>query len=325
MVATFDIPGLSMQSVPRAFPLPTNDDILPQTEQQNLKASLSELGYSSAYMSNNLGSVYVFAFFTAILLLLSGLLELFSRFPLFAKVNDKIKKKLHWNFVIRLVMEAAMEIAFGTYINLTYGKFDFKYFGAWFNYISTCVLGGALLALPIFIVIFYSRNFHKLEDEEFESKFGAVYEGLSKTSKVVLFYPVFFIFKRISFALASLLLFRMVLMQLILMTLITIVACVYVLQYQPFEEPFLNRMEVLNECFTLMLIYFTFCFTPLVQSVRDQYMIGFLFIGGMVLCIGTHLVFIVKDLINSLILAIKRYRYKKQNPHLFKKEESLAS
>jgi len=80
-------------------------------------------------------------------------------------------------------------------------------------------------------------------------------------------------------------------------------------------------MEVFNECFTLLLIYFAFCFTPLVQSVRHQYMIGFLFIGGMVVCIGTHLFFIFKDMIEQLILSFKRYRNKKRNPHLFQEEE----
>jgi hypothetical protein len=117
-----------------------------------------------------------------------------------------IKKRLHWNFVIRLLIEAAMEIAFGTYLQLKYGQFNFKLFGSWFNYISTVILGGALLLLPIFIVIFYTRNFHLLADEEFEAKYGAIYEGLQKTKKSVLFYPVFFIFKRISFAVSSLML-----------------------------------------------------------------------------------------------------------------------
>ena len=297
MVATFDIPGLTMQSVPRAFSLPTQDDILTETSQQNLKASLSELGYSSAYLSNNLGSVYVFAFLTAIVLILSGLLELCARFTIVNKLNNRIKKQLHWNFVIRLVMEAGMEIAFGVYINLTYGKFEKGYFGAVFNYLSCIVLGGALLALPIFIIVFYSRNFHRLEEEGFEAKFGSVYEGLAKRSKAELFYPVFFIFKRVSFALSSLLLLHYVVLQLYVMIGITMVACLYVLHYRPFEDPFMNRMEVMNECFTLLLIYLAFCFTPLIQSVRDQYLIGFIFIGGMVVCIGTHLFFIIKDLI----------------------------
>lgn len=58
-----------MESVPKAFPLPTDDDILLDPDQQNLKASLDELGYGSAYTSNNLGSVYIIAFCTGIALI----------------------------------------------------------------------------------------------------------------------------------------------------------------------------------------------------------------------------------------------------------------
>jgi hypothetical protein len=78
MVATFDIPKLNMESIPKAFPLPTNDEILIESGIENLRSSLSDLGYASAYLSNNLGSVYVFAFITAVVLLLSGFLELCS-------------------------------------------------------------------------------------------------------------------------------------------------------------------------------------------------------------------------------------------------------
>lgn len=97
-----------------------------------------------------------------------------------------------------------MEISFGTYLQIKYGKFDSKQFGTGFNYVMTAVLGGSLLLLPIFIVIFYTYNFHRWKDEEFEAKYGAVYEGFHKRKKSVLFYPVFFIVKRISFAVSSL-------------------------------------------------------------------------------------------------------------------------
>lgn len=174
---------------------------------ENLRSSLSELGYASAYLSNNLGSVYVFAFITALVLTISFILELCSYDPWFRNLNLWIKKKLHWNFVIRLLIEAAMEISFGTYLQIKYGEFNFKLFGSWFNFVSTAFLGGSLVLLPIFIVIFYNHNFHKLENEEFEAKYGAVYEGLKKKKKIVLFYPVYFIIKRIGFAFSSLMLY----------------------------------------------------------------------------------------------------------------------
>jgi len=35
-----------------------------------------------------------------------------------------------------------------------------------------------LVGLPIFIVVFYCKNFDQFADEEFEEKWGAIYEGL---------------------------------------------------------------------------------------------------------------------------------------------------
>ena len=141
------------------FTIPTEDEILTEPGIENLRASLNDLGYASAYLSNNLGSVYVFAFLTSLVLILSGLLELCTCDQQITQLNGAIKKRLHWNFVIRLLIEAAMEIAFGVYLNLKYGHFNVKLFGAVFNYISTVVLGGALLILPFFILIFYLYNF----------------------------------------------------------------------------------------------------------------------------------------------------------------------
>ena len=72
MVATFDIPYVTMETIPQVFNLPVEDDILGQDDLQNMKASLGELGYGSAYISNNLGSVYVIIFVTACALILQG-------------------------------------------------------------------------------------------------------------------------------------------------------------------------------------------------------------------------------------------------------------
>ena len=141
------------------FTIPTDDEILTEPGIENLRASLNDLGYASAYLSNNLGSVYVFAFLTSVVLILSGFLELCTCDQQITQLNGSIKKRLHWNFVIRLLIEAAMEIAFGCYLNFKYGDFNVKLFGVIFNYISTVVLGGALLILPFFILIFYLYNF----------------------------------------------------------------------------------------------------------------------------------------------------------------------
>jgi hypothetical protein len=136
-----------------------------------------------------MGSVYVITFFTVLILIVSGTFEIITRCfdwlcPVTCggtrlhRINDTIKEKLLWNFVIRLILEGALDIAFAAYINLVYGEFNIHLFGSWVNYVSAYILGGAVILLPVWILWFYLRNYEHLENEEFAEKYGAVYEGL---------------------------------------------------------------------------------------------------------------------------------------------------
>ena len=173
--------------------------------------------------------MYVLTFFTGIALALSLVLELFKRFPLCYRVNTKIKNFFHWNFVIRLVLEGALEISFCAYINLKYGTFDSGIFGSWCNYISTVILTVALICLPFWIAVFYTRRFDELQDEEFEHKYGAVYEGLRQDTKWMLAYPIYFIIRRSLFMVAAFVLFRIVIVQLAFKIIITMIAAIYII------------------------------------------------------------------------------------------------
>ena len=64
------------------------------------------------------------------------------------------------------------------------------------NNITLIVLGIAVIMFPAWVLIFYCRNFAKWEDEGFENKYGAVFEGLRKDRRSSLAYPVIFILRR---------------------------------------------------------------------------------------------------------------------------------
>ena len=69
MVATFDLPYVSMKSIPKVYQLPNDEEILPDAPE-NLKNSLDLLGYSSAQISSSLGSGFLVILCTIIGLLL---------------------------------------------------------------------------------------------------------------------------------------------------------------------------------------------------------------------------------------------------------------
>jgi hypothetical protein len=300
-----------------------------------MKASLGELGYRSAYTSNNLGSVFVIMIFTCVALVVIAILELVERLDkclaperaqscFIARLNTKIKEQILWNFVIRLLLEGTLETAFCVFFNLQYGEFDTSIFGAWFNYFFSCLLGVTLVLLPIWIVVFYLKNFDQLEKEDFQKKFGAVYEGLKPTEKTWIVYPVYFIVRRVLFMVISLLLYRSVTAQLLLMQLLTLCSAGYILHFWPFDESLVNSLEAMNECFTLAMLHVSFCFSDLIDNVDTQYLVGYIFIACMSLCILIHLFFLFKDMVWKLILQIRRWRYRRNNPHLFKQKKSCC-
>ena len=69
------------------------------------------------------------------------------------------------------------------------------------NNITLFVMLAAIIVLPPWIIYFYCKNFAKLQDEEFEKKYGATFEGLRTESKAVLAYPIIFILRRFALVL----------------------------------------------------------------------------------------------------------------------------
>jgi len=296
--------------------MPTDDDIFSDSDQANLKAALSGLGFESAYLSRNAGSMFVIWTVMVTGLVLSLLLEVCSRFMIATALNRRIKAWLHWNFVIRFILEGTFDISFCCFLTFSYGKFTSK-IGSWFNYASTTILGVCVALMPGFFLIFYLKNFDRLGDYFFEKKFGATYEGLKTDQKTVLAYPIYFIVRRVTFVATCLFLYKYVLIQIILLIVTTMAAVCYLLHFSPFDEPLIGRLEVMNECFTLCLLFLLFCFTPIMPRVQDQYTIGYFFLVGLCGCISVHLFFLFKDIARMMLLKCKRFRYRKQNPHLF--------
>jgi hypothetical protein len=298
-VATFDIPKFNMETVSKVFTLPDNDSILDDPDEVNLKNSFELLGYSSAYMSNNLGSVFVIILVTSFLLSLSAILEA-VRHPKVQNLNAKLKGKLHWNFVIRLVIEGYMGLVFSVYFNLKYAKCTFSFLGAWVNYFYAIAFAALIGLAPFFVVGFYSFNFSKLGEKEFSDKFGSVYEGLNTNSRSVIAFTTIFLIRRALFALLTVLLHKYVIIQLILTIELTMVMVCYMLHLKPFEEKLMNRLEAMNDTVTLLLVDLMFMFTPIVDSNLLKYNLGFLFIG----------LFLFKDITLRTIKMFKTWRIK---------------
>jgi hypothetical protein len=113
------------------------------------------------------------------------------------------------------------------------------------------------------MVIFYLKNFDKWESEEFDEIYGAPLEGLNKSKKSSLFFPVYFVIRRVSFCMTTFFLFDYVIIQLIVHYVLTMISIVYLTNFYPHEEELEFKLELMNECFTILAIDLCLFFTNL--------------------------------------------------------------
>ena len=82
--------------------------------------------------------------------------------------------------------------------------------------------------MPFGIYCFYTSKFKQLADEEFEEKYGAVYEGLLLKKKSMLIFPILFVVRRMVFALICLTLYANPIVQMTIMLVMTVFVIAYI-------------------------------------------------------------------------------------------------
>jgi hypothetical protein len=113
------------------------------------------------------------------------------------------------------------------------------------------------------MVIFYLRYYDDWENEEFDKKYGAPLDGLKKNQKSSLIYPVYFVVRRSLFCLMTLVFYNYVIFQLFFHLILTMASIIYLITCVPQEEILEYRLELMNECFTVIAIDMCFMFTDL--------------------------------------------------------------
>ena len=167
---------------------------------------------------------------------------------------------------MRLLFEGYLELCLSIFVSLTdmdwpEGNISVRY-NNWFSIVMSILL----LGLPIFIATFYFINANKMDDEKFQGKFGDIYDGLVLSNnatkrRIALFYPFWFVTRRLIFALICILLKEDFFWQLNTSLLSSFINLGYMLRYQPFEEVKILRLEVMNEVTNIILLYHLLLFT----------------------------------------------------------------
>ena len=223
-----------------------------------------------------------------------------SRINCCKRFNFWLRRRFLWNWVIRLILEQALELGFLLVFQFQYGKLDKSKIGSIISFAIAGILVIMLIVLPFFISIFYMKNFVKLADEEFKEKYGAPYEGLDTSKRSSIAYSVIFIVRRLCFSVICLALYNKVMIQLPLLVLLTMFNACFLMIYSPFEDKLIERLELLNDIVTFLLIDLCYLFTDLWGSTKSQYSIGFVFIIIMSAGIIPQIFFLAKDIFGNL-------------------------
>jgi hypothetical protein len=160
-VATFELPSVNLQALKGKWKVQEKEVLtdLPR----NVVSSMDQLGYNDVNISNTMGTGYLI-----ILGVILGLLIILvslpcSRFKFCSKFSKWLRNKLLWNFVIRLLLEESLETTFSIVLTFKYGSFSTISYGTAIDYIIAALLAFSVAILPVFMVIFYLKNYENWE------------------------------------------------------------------------------------------------------------------------------------------------------------------
>lgn len=241
---------------------PFMNRLLRQEPTGALTDKLDALGLSSLYMFNNMGS---FGIFFALYLIALFVLPYFGYIAQrMAYLTRKLQDKMIWGFLITSVKESSAVISLSIFINLKSIKWaetgDFVH-----NLIALAFL--YLVAIfPLYCIWMLRTNFDWLDERYLRRRFGAWREGLDlRQGPRVLFWPTFFILRRLHLA-ATVIFIDNFLLQVLMLLLQVFISVSYLGWTVPWKSKQTWYKQFLEEIFLLAVCYHLILFTPIVES-----------------------------------------------------------
>ena len=275
-VGTFD--PLPIEAIWAIWEFPANE---PYTD------SFNDAGYSFLFSIENFGTGTViihFALITALIyFLVSKLRTSWAR-----EVTQHPKFISNYNGLffggsLRFLFEGYSELTISCSIGLLTMRWgsELGFSELYCNYF-TIIMSIAVVALPIYILVFYCCRIDDLNDGNFAERFGTLYAGLKvhpketerktrKRRKTTIFDPFMFVMRRLIFMALSLLLMHLPVFQLMATFYVCTGMVIYFLWFRPFEEIKVTMLEVMNEITTIAMLYVMLTFSDWVPSPEVRY------------------------------------------------------
>ena len=197
-VATFDI--LPIEAIWWLFDFP---------ELGAYNPNFADSGYEYTFLIENMGT----CFFLVQIYLLGCLITLFLgiliKVCLINKAKTtqkKLKDRLFWGTAIRFIFESYLELVICVTIGIKNIAWSQENFSISYCTVFTCVFAAIVLIMPLFTSVFYYCKIDKVDDDQFTTNYGTLYDGLEldrakHKRKSALIFPFLFIVRRLAFIL----------------------------------------------------------------------------------------------------------------------------
>ena len=249
--------------------------MLSLNETEPFNGNFDQLGFGSLHFLNNMGSLNIaFLFYLAALVLLVIVDQCTGMCKPASWLSMYLNELLFHSYIIDFIVQSYSIITLCCAINFYALKFDS--YGEAVQSGVTIFFACLLFVVPLWVFFYLRRNWEYVGTDENVRYFGVFYSELRlEAGKQVLWWPMFFIFRRLMVTFIVTVADKIFIVQLMLFTANLLIAVFIVGLWEPFEDKAKARTEYFNEIITFIILYHMICFSPLVPDPNTRFMMGY--------------------------------------------------
>ena len=244
------------------------------------------------------------------------------------KIEEKLRPGLVYGVLYLFLIETYLDWAIGSALRIEEPKYETP--SDYFDLGLACIGIMITLVLPFHCFFFLRKNVNYLDEDEFKSRHGALYEGLmvddefkqQATRKMM---PWFLVRRFLTAVNIIYLRNNTIWIQLTVNMYLSLYDTAFKFSYGHYENRVGGFMEKFNDLFVITCSYFLYLFTDLTQSQEEQYLIGWVYSGVVGILIISNLFVMImtalKDLKEKIQSMIDNCRHQKEVEEQKKRRE----
>ena len=195
---------------------------------------------------------------------------------LIEKALRPLRKLLFWSLPIRFVNESFMVLLIGACINLEH--ITFWTLSEIINSAIVYTVLGVGILFPQWLIRTLNHYYSQLHTRVLRYKFGAAYENYDIKKGKIFLLDIFMFYLRRAL-LVYVVVYRMdnLTLQIVVLFSTTLLQIVIIASFKLYLSQAKNRAELLNEVFTMFIMYGAFLFTDYIPDAKVKYDLGYLF------------------------------------------------